>query len=185
MFQLLQSQSFWETFLETNSNRPNREGSKSEKKYEDSDAYLDYKSPDSPYGRIHNVLGTERRKSRRFRWNKDVWLEDGNLLVLKGGVLNPDKKFNIKKHEKQKFSSLLNRVDNDSVMFEPSKRLIPRHQEAMNRRNDRNRGFVVSSNHRHDNTINSDNDRATNINHYNYNSNNNMFWPVDFHCFIC
>ena len=185
MFQLLQSQSFWETFLETNSNRPNREGSKSEKKYEDSDAYLDYKSPDSPYGLIHNVLGTERRKSRRFRWNKDVWLEDGNLLVLKGGVLNPDKKFNIKKHEKQKFSSLLNRVDDDSVMFEPSKRLIPRHQEAMNRRNDRNRGFVISSNHRHDTTINSDNDRATNINHYNYNSNNNMFWPVDFHCFIC
>ena len=53
---------------------------------------LDYQSPGSEYGLIHNVFGTNRRArklSQSSSWNKnDVWLEDGNLLVLKGGVLN-------------------------------------------------------------------------------------------------
>ena len=55
---------------------------------------LDYSSPGSAYGLIDAVLGTDRRRARHYggrgRGEEDVWLEEGSLLVLRGGVLDTE-----------------------------------------------------------------------------------------------
>ena len=96
-------QTFWDRFLQ---NKPKEQQSNwlaiednrnwmttkiSSETSEERLQYLDYQSPDSTYGLIHQVLGNYRRKPRNFKsnWQKnDVWLEDGDLLVLKGGTLD-------------------------------------------------------------------------------------------------
>ena len=89
------SASFWDNFLppqsESGVERNTVSHSRTSSGGEDLQV-LDYQSPGSTYGLIHNVLGTNRRAkylSQSSSWNKnDVWLEDGDLLVLKGGVLS-------------------------------------------------------------------------------------------------
>ena len=136
---------------------------------------LDYKSPESPYGLIHKVLGNTNRQSRKFKggWKSDVWLEDGNLVVLKGGILNQPKK-----RPQRVFSSIWSRSDgdNDRILFQPSRRIISRHEEV--RRHDRN--TLVASNHDPvRNRIVIDNDRTTALH------DDGQFWNVNFQCFIC
>ena len=76
--------------------------------------HIDYKSPTSNYGLIHEVLKTNHRESRKFQsgWrSNDVWLDDGDLLVLKDGILNN----NNKKHVKRKIfkSPVFEKVNNN------------------------------------------------------------------------
>ena len=60
---------------------------------QDAVAYLDVLHPDSPYGLIQDVLQPVTKETSRPNYNldelngleaKDVWLADGDLLVLKG-----------------------------------------------------------------------------------------------------
>ena len=91
---------------------------------------LDYQSAGAPYGLIHNVLGSNRRARKlpqSSAWNKnDVWLEDGNLLVLKGGVLNGNTKYN---------SNLYTKPARFNQKFQPSSRVI--FKKAIKRKSDR------------------------------------------------
>ena len=92
---------------------------------------LDYQSPGSEYGLIHNVFGTNRRarKLSHSSWNKnDVWLEDGNLLVLKGGVLNGNT--NIKDN-----SNIYTKRPRVKQKYRPSSRVI--FKKVNERRSDR------------------------------------------------
>ena len=90
------SRTFWEGFIR------NKENSLVEDKVEATSTSrkprpLDYSSPGSAYGLIDAVLGTERRRARHYgsRWRgrdeEEVWLEEGSLLVLRGGVLHTEK----------------------------------------------------------------------------------------------
>ena len=138
--------------------------------------HIGYKSPTSNYGLIHQVLQNNHRKSRKYQsgWrSNDVWLDDGDLLVLKGGILNNSNK----KHVKRKIFSnqLFEKVNNN--VFQPSQRIIT-HEEV--RRNDRVRG-VISFND-NDRNILSANDRANSI----YPKKQMLdFWGLNIQCFIC
>lgn len=86
---------------------------------------LDFKSWDAPYGLIQDVFRSER-KSRQFvsNWrNNDVLLDDGDLLVLKGGLLNPYT--GPKKRKRKKTNTGWRRsffVSSDNT-FEPSQKI--------------------------------------------------------------
>ena len=87
------SASFWDNFLPQPIVGRNRVSSDSSMTGSGADdlQVLDYQSPGATYGLIQNVLGSNRRAkkfSQSSGWNKnDVWLDDGDLLVLRGGVL--------------------------------------------------------------------------------------------------
>ena len=95
---------------------------------------LDYQSAGATYGLIHNVLGSNRRAKKlslqNSSWNKnDVWLEDGDLLVLKGGVLGGNR--NLKDN-----SNIYNRLTKKvKQKFQPGSRVIFR--KKAERRSDR------------------------------------------------
>jgi len=72
---------------------PGSAGSKDEERQF---VYLDVHHPDSPYGLIQDVL-KQKRPPNNFRGSEvdlggldsnEVWLSQGNLLVLKGGITN-------------------------------------------------------------------------------------------------
>ena len=94
---------------------------------------LDYQSPGATYGLIHNVLGSNRRAkklSQRPSWSKnDVWLEDGDLLVLKGGVLSGNRNI---KDKSNIYSRLGSKV---KQKLQPGSRVIFR--KKAERRSDR------------------------------------------------
>ena len=109
---------------------------------------LDYQSEGAPYGLIHNVFGDSRRArklSHNSAWNKkDVWLEDGNLLVLKGGVLNGDENTKYKsnhysKHKSNHYtkhkSNQYTKLQRYKSKFKPSSRVI--FKKPMKRKSDR------------------------------------------------
>ena len=96
---LSSSRTFWEGFIR------NKENSLGEAEHRDKveattrrPRPLDYSSPGSAYGLIDAVLGTDRRRARHYgsggrgrgRGEEDVWLEEGSLLVLRGGVLDTE-----------------------------------------------------------------------------------------------
>ena len=130
------SASFWDNFL---GRQPGGErsrgvsGSMTSSGGEDLQV-LDYQSPDATYGLIHDVLGSNRRAkklSQGSRWNKnDVWLEDGDLLVLKGGVLSGDRN---KKDNSNVYSGLSSKVKHK--ISPPGSRVIFR--KKAERRSDR------------------------------------------------
>ena len=175
-------QTFWETLFhnvpkQSLENTQTREDvTSTSDETEDIINHIDYKSPTSNYGLIHEVLKTNHRESRKFQsgWkSKDVWLDDGDLLVLKGGILNN----NNKKHVKRKvFTNRLFEKFHNNI-FQPSQRIVS-HEEV--RRNDRVRG-VISFND-NDGNILSANDRAHSIYPQKQMLN---FWGLDIQCFIC
>ena len=122
------SASFWDNFLPLERNKVSEEQSVGS--LGDSQV-MDYQSSGAPYGLIHNVLGSNRRArklSHTSSWNKnDVWLEDGNLLVLKGGVLNGD--------TKSRDSPNISSNSRVKHRFQPSSRVI--YKRKPERRSDR------------------------------------------------
>ena len=173
-------QTFWETLFH-NVPKQSLENIQTPEEVTDTDEtdniinHIDYKSPTSNYGLIHEVLKNNHRESRKFQsgWRAhDVWLDDGDLLVLKGGILNNNKKKQVKR---KIFTNPLFEVDNN--IFQPSQRIIS-HEEV--RRNDRLRG-VISFND-NDRNILSANDRAHSIYPQKQMLN---FWGLDLQCFIC
>ena len=63
---------------------------------------LDVTHPDSPYGLIQDVLPSKKTKPKRKDVSlndvdqldpDDIWLSDGNLLVLKGGTTSSEDGF--------------------------------------------------------------------------------------------
>ena len=121
------SASFWDNFLPV----PVERNKASPVQSEDLQV-LDYQSAESPYGLIHNVLGSNRRArklSQASSWNKnDVWLEDGNLLVLKGGVLSGNTKSKVN-------SNIYTKLSRVKQKFQPSSRVI--FKKKPGRRSDR------------------------------------------------
>ena len=95
--------------------------------------HLDFKSS---YGLIQDVLGSDR-KSRNL-WNNwagnDVLLDDGDLLVLKGGLLNPYT--GPKKRKKTNNGWRRSFIVNNDNNFEPSQRISLTSLEEV-RRSDR------------------------------------------------
>ena len=123
-------QTFWDSFfkispIQNNAVITNMASEEEEDASKYDNQQLDYKSWDSPYGLIQDVLGSDR-KSRQFvtNWgNNDVLLDDGDLLVLKGGLLNPytgPKKRKRKKTNNGRRRSYFVTSDNS---FEPSQRI--------------------------------------------------------------
>ena len=179
------SRTFWEGFIR------NKENSLVEDKVEATTSRrprpLDYSSPGSAYGLIDAVLGTERRRARHYgsRWRgrdkEEVWLEEGSLLVLRGGVLDTEKTSTTTRRPWTPSSSV-----SDSSVFQPSVRVVTSNmfnrvtvlrggQQQEVRRSDRHPGADTSVN-----TRLPDNDRAA--------SQDNQGWlglGVQLHCFIC
>ena len=134
MSEYCQSQTFWDSFFQ-NTPKQNvvtvtKAAEVSESLHDNhldhlnhlNDNHLDYKSWDSPYGLIQDVLGSDR-KSRKLgnNWrNNDVLIDDGNLLVLKGGILNPYT--GLKKRKKKQGWRRSFFLSNDNN-FEPSQRI--------------------------------------------------------------
>ena len=123
-------QTFWESFIKISPKKSSAvitnlasEEEEDESNYDNHQ--LDYKSWDSPYGLIQDILRSDR-KSRNFasNWgNNDVLLEDGDLLVLRGGMLNPytgPKKRKRNKNNNGWRRSFFMSSDNS---FEPSQRI--------------------------------------------------------------
>ena len=174
------SRTFWEGFIR------NKENSLVEDKVEATTSRrprpLDYSSPGSAYGLIDAVLGTERRRARHYgsRWRgrdeEEVWLEEGSLLVLRGGVLGTETTTTTTRRP-WTFSP---------SVFQPSVRVVTSNmfnrvtvlrggQQQEVRRSDRHPGADTSVN-----TRLVDNDRAA--------SRDNRGWlglGVQLHCFIC
>ena len=179
------SRTFWEGFIR------NKENSLVEDKVEASTSRrprpLDYSSPGSAYGLIDAVLGTERRRARHYgslwrgRDEEEVWLEEGSLLVLRGGVLHTEKTTTTTTRRPWTPSS-------SSSVFQPSVRVVTSNmfnrvtvlrggQQQEVRRSDRHPGADTGDGV---NTRLPDNDRAA--------SRDNHGWlglGVQLHCFIC
>ena len=180
------SRTFWEGFIR------NKENSLVKDKVEASTTTsrrprpLDYSSPGSAYGLIDAVLGTERRRARHYgsRWRgrdkEEVWLEEGSLLVLRGGVLHTETTTTTTRRPWTPSSS--------SSVFQPSVRVVTSNmfnrvtvlrggQQQEVRRSDRHPGADTGDGV---NTRLADNDRAA--------SRDNHGWlglGVQLHCFIC
>ena len=182
------SRTFWEGFIR------NKENSLVEDKVEASTSTrrprpLDYSSPGSAYGLIDAVLGTERRRARHYgsRWRgrdeEEVWLEEGSLLVLRGGVLGTETTTTTTRRPWSSSPSV-----SSSSLFQPSVRVVTSNmfnrvtvlrggQQQEVRRSDRHPGADTGDGV---NTRLPDNDRAA--------SRDNHGWlglGVQLHCFIC
>ena len=188
------SRTFWEGFI------GNKENSLGEAEVEAATSRrprpLDYSSPGSAYGLIDAVLGTDRRRARHYgsggrgrgRGEEDVWLEEGSLLVLRGGVLDTETTTTTRRPWTPSVSS--------SSVFQPSVRVVTSNmfnrvtvlrgrdrgrarQQQEVRRSDRHPGADTSE-HSGANTRLAGNDRAA--------SRDNRGWlglGVQLHCFIC
>ena len=177
------SRTFWEGFIR------NKENSLVEDKVEATSRRprpLDYSSPGSAYGLIDAVLGTERRRARHYgaRWRgrdeEEVWLEEGSLLVLRGGVLETETTTTTTRRPWTPSSSV-----SDSS-FQPSVRVVTSNmfnrvtvlrggQQQEVRRSDRHPGADTGDGV---NTRLPDNDRAASRDGW-------LGLGVQLHCFIC
>ena len=190
------SRTFWEGFI------GNKENSLVKDEVEATTSRrprpLDYSSPGSAYGLIDAVLGTDRRRARHYgsgwrgrgRGEEDVWLEDGSLLVLRGGVLDTETPTTTTRRPWTPSSS-------SSSVFQPSVRVVTSNmfnrvtvlrgrdrsrgrgrQQQEVRRSDRHPGADTSDDGV--NTRLAENDRAA--------SRDNRGWlglGVQLRCFIC
>ena len=125
------------------------------------------------------------RKSRSYSgwdWNKrDVWLEDGDLLVLKGGILNKESS-KIKQGKRQSWAKPNNIASNNNV-FRPSQRIFVSDNKEV-RRNDKSRTLSSFNDFQSTTTqVIPRNDRATSFKIGN--SKHNSLWGLNVHCFIC
>ena len=121
-------QTFWESFFKSSPKQnsaviTNMASAEDEVESNYDNSQLDFKSWDSPYGLIQDVFRSDR-KSRQLNWrNNDVLLDDGDLLVLKGGLLNPYT--GPKKRKRKKTNTGWRRsffVSSDNT-FEPSQKI--------------------------------------------------------------
>ena len=200
------SRTFWEGFIGNKENSLGEAGHRDQVEATTTSRRprpLDYSSPGSAYGLIDAVLGTDRRRARHYgsggrgrgrgRGEEDVWLEEGSLLVLRGGVLDTEPPTTTTRRPWTPSSS--------SSVFQPSVRVVTSNmfnrvtvlrlrdrgrggQQQEVRRSDRHPGADTSVNTRLAsdgvNTRLADNDRAA--------SRDNRGWlglGVQLHCFIC